>query len=189
MTPQKQWVTGYSLEQKQAVLALSEAFLKENSPGGIESMTLDSLAMDLLTEWEEHPFPSLAGLLGNTIGTFLHRDKGQTFILMSREKQNFHGGGATDKNPPANEGTWVGSLVSEDFTGREAPKPMRHNSWVGDLQSVGCNSRSLHTLEPVLHNKRNHGNERPVHRSKEQRLLATARKSPSAAKKTQCNKK
>ena len=80
---------------------------------------------------------------------FSTNTKGKLLSSHQREKQNFHGG-AADKNPPANEGTWVRSLrISEDFTCREATKPMRHNSWVGDLEPAGRNYGSMHMLEPV----------------------------------------
>ena len=45
-------------------------------------------------------------------------------------------------------------------------------------------------LEPVVHNKRSHRNEKPAHRNKEWSLLATTReKSPHAATKTQHSQK
>ena len=50
-------------------------------------------------------------------------------------------------------GTWVWSLVQEDSTCCGAAKPVRHSYW------------SLCALEPVLHSKRSHGNEKPVHRN------------------------
>ena len=50
------------------------------------------------------------------------------------------------------QGPRVQSLVPElRFHCRRATEPMRHNCW------------SLHTLEPVLHDKRNHLNEEPMH--------------------------
>ena len=44
-------------------------------------------------------------------------------------------------------------------------------------------------LEPVLHNKRSHYNERPVHCKEEKALLVATRESPHAATKTQHNQK
>ena len=52
------------------------------------------------------------------------------------------------------QGTWVQSLVLEDPTRHGATKPMHHNYW------------SPRALEPVLHNKRSHFNEKPAHRNK-----------------------
>ena len=56
------------------------------------------------------------------------------------------------------QGTWVWALVQEDPTCRGATKPVRHNYWARVLQllKAAC-------LEPVLHNKRGHRNEKPVH--------------------------
>ena len=48
---------------------------------------------------------------------------------------------------------WIRSLVQEDSIYWGATKPMCHNYW------------SLHTLEPVLCNKRSHYNGKPAHRS------------------------
>ena len=58
--------------------------------------------------------------------------------------------GKKKKNPPPVQGTRVQSLVWEDPTCLGAAKPMHHNYWT-------C------ALEPVLHNKRSHCNEKPVH--------------------------
>ena len=62
--------------------------------------------------------------------------------------------------------TQARSLVWEDPTGEEAVKPMCHNYW------------SPYTPEPMLHNKRSHCSEKPVHLEEEQLLLATTRESP-----------
>ena len=55
------------------------------------------------------------------------------------------------KNPPALEGTQVQSLVREDSTCCRAAKSMHHNYG------------SLHTLEPMLCNRRSHNSEKPMH--------------------------
>ena len=57
-------------------------------------------------------------------------------------------GGAMVKNPPANEGTWVRSLVWEDPTCCGGTKPVRHNyrARVPQLLKPSC-------LEPMLRNK------------------------------------
>ena len=60
------------------------------------------------------------------------------------------------------QGTRVWSLVREDPTGRGATKPVRHNYWACVLQLL-----TPTRLEPVLHNKRIHRNEKPVHRNEE----------------------
>ena len=75
--------------------------------------------------------------------------------------------------------TRVRSLVWEDPTWCGATKPVRHNYWacVPQLLKPAC-------LEPVLHNKRSHSNEKPAHRNEEWPPLATTRESPSAAMKT-----
>ena len=49
------------------------------------------------------------------------------------------------------QGTQVWFLVQEDSTWHGATKPMSQNHW-GPL-----------ALEPVLHNKRSHLNEKPMH--------------------------
>lgn len=59
----------------------------QSSSGGAESMTLNSSAVDSLIKWKGHPFPSLAELLGNAKGTFLHKYKWKTFIPTSKGKK------------------------------------------------------------------------------------------------------
>ena len=49
------------------------------------------------------------------------------------------------------QGTWVQSLLQEDSTSLRATKLRRHNNG------------SLRALEPVLHNKRSHRNEKSEH--------------------------
>ena len=58
------------------------------------------------------------------------------------------------------QGTQVQSLVREDPTCCGATKPVRHNYWACMLQLLrpAC-------LDPMLHNKRSHCNEKPVHRN------------------------
>ena len=76
------------------------------------------------------------------------------------------------------QGTWVRSLVRElDPTCRGATQPAYYNY------------QSLHTLEPVLHNRRSHLNEKPAHHSYSIALLTTTRESPCAATKTSHNQK
>ena len=60
------------------------------------------------------------------------------------------------------QGTWVRALVWEDPTCRAATKPVSHNYWarVPQLLKPAC-------LESVLHNKRSHRDEKPVHCNKE----------------------
>ena len=86
------------------------------------------------------------------------------------------------------QGTRVQALVWEDPTCRGATKPVRHNYGACALEPTRHNHRAqvpqllkpTH-LEPMLHNKRSHHNEKPVHRNKEQPLLAATRESPRAA--------
>ena len=82
------------------------------------------------------------------------------------------------------QGTWVQSLVWEDSTCCAATKPKCHNYWacVLQLQKSTC-------LEPVLHNKRRHRNEKPVHRNGEKPPLTTTRESLHTAVETQRNQK
>ena len=78
--------------------------------------------------------------------------------------------------------TRVQSLVQEDPTGRRATKPVRCNYWACPLESASHNYWSLRAttteacepqllkparLEPVLHNKRSHCNEKPAHCNKD----------------------
>ena len=73
------------------------------------------------------------------------------------------------------QGTRVQALVREDPTCRGATKPVRHNNWsLHALELVchnywGCVLQLLKPtcLEPVLHSKRSHCNEKPVHRNEE----------------------
>ena len=65
------------------------------------------------------------------------------------------------------QGTWVRALVKEDPTCRGAYKPMRHNYWAFTLEPASLNYWAgvpqllkLTCLEPVLHNKRSHHNEK-----------------------------
>ena len=70
------------------------------------------------------------------------------------------------------QGTRGWALVWEDPTCHGATKPMCHNGWVCALESA---SRSYWArapqllkptcLEPVLHHKRSHRNEKPAHRN------------------------
>ena len=72
------------------------------------------------------------------------------------------------------QGTQVRALVQEDPTCRRATEPMRHNYWACALEPVSHNYwarvpqllKPMH-LEPVLHNKRSHRNEKPAHRNEE----------------------
>ena len=93
-------------------------------------------------------------------------------------------GGAVVKNPPANAGDMVRSLVWEDPTCRGATKPMSHNYWAHVPQLL-----KSARLEPVLCNKRSHHNEKNTHHNEEQPPLAATRESPCAETKTQCSQK
>ena len=72
------------------------------------------------------------------------------------------------------QGTQVWALVQEDPTCHGATKPMGHNYWACTLEPTShvywtCVPQLLKPphLEPVLHNRRSHHNEKPVHRNKE----------------------
>ena len=60
--------------------------------------------------------------------------------------------GSVVKNPPANVGDMVQSLIQEDPTCCGATKPMHNNYWACDLEPRWCNYSSPHTLEPGLCN-------------------------------------
>ena len=60
------------------------------------------------------------------------------------------------------QGTRVRALIREDPTCRGATKPVRHDYWARVPQLLKPTR-----LEPVLHNKRIHNNEKPVRRSEE----------------------
>ena len=94
------------------------------------------------------------------------------------------------------QGTRVRALVREDPTCRGATKPVRHNYWACALEPVSHNywarvSQILKPvrLEPVLHNKRSHRDEKPAHCNEEYPRLATTRESLRAATMTQCSQK
>ena len=59
--------------------------------------------------------------------------------------------------------TWVLSLIWEDPTSQGAAKLMGHNYSACALEPRNRNYWSLRALRPVLHDKRNHHNEKPVH--------------------------
>ena len=72
------------------------------------------------------------------------------------------------------QGTRVRALVREDPTCREATKLVRHNYWACALEPVSHNYwarvpqlRKPACLEPVLHNKKSHRNEKPAHCNEE----------------------
>ena len=72
------------------------------------------------------------------------------------------------------QGTRVRALVREDPTCRGATKPMHHNYWACALEPTSHNywAHVLQLLkptrlEPVLHNKRSHHNEKPMHCNEE----------------------
>ena len=83
-------------------------------------------------------------------------------------------GGAVVKNCLPMEGTWVWDMVWEEPTCRGATKPVRHNYWACALEPVSHNYWAREPqllkpvcLEPMLHNRRSHCNEKPAHRNKE----------------------
>ena len=59
--------------------------------------------------------------------------------------------------------TWVRSLIREDPTCLRAAGPGSHNYWTCDLEPGSCKYRSLQSLDPVLHSKWSHRNEKPAH--------------------------
>ena len=72
------------------------------------------------------------------------------------------------------QGTRVQALIQEDSTCHGATKPMHHNYWACALESASRNYwvrvpqlLKPTRLEPVLHNKRSHRNEKPTHCNEE----------------------
>ena len=72
------------------------------------------------------------------------------------------------------QGTRVRALVREDPTCRGATEPVHHYYWACALEPASHNYWARvpqllkpARLEPVLHNKRSHHNEKPAHRNKE----------------------
>ena len=72
------------------------------------------------------------------------------------------------------QGTRVWALVREDPTCRGATKPVCYNYWACALEPMSHNywARMLQLLKPahlesMLHNKRSHRNEKPVHHNEE----------------------
>ena len=60
------------------------------------------------------------------------------------------------------QGTRVWALVQEDPTCRGATKPVGHNYWACEPQLLKPTR-----LEPMLHNKRGHRDEKLAHRNEE----------------------
>ena len=92
------------------------------------------------------------------------------------------------------QGTRVWALVQEDPTCHGATKPVYHNYWTCALEPTSHNYGAWvpqllkpTCLESMLHNKRSHCNEKPMHHNEEYPLLATTRESSCAATKTQCS--
>ena len=90
----------------------------------------------------------------------------------------------------------VRSPVGEGPTCHGATKPVCHNCWACTLEPVShsCWARVPQPLkpahlEPVLHNKRGHLDEKPAHGNEEWPSLATTRESPYTAMKTQGSRK
>ena len=80
-------------------------------------------------------------------------------------------GGPVVKNPPASAWHMSWSLVWEDSIPCEATKPNAPQWPTPHLGPVCC--------------KKSHHNEKPVHHSREERLLTPTRESPRVAVKTQ----
>ena len=85
-------------------------------------------------------------------------------------------GGAVVKNPPANAVDKGSSPGREDPTCHGATKPVRHNYWACALEPMSHNywaralepmSHNYWALEPMLHNKGSHHNEKPAHHNEE----------------------
>jgi len=70
-------------------------------------------------------------------------------------------GGPEVKNPPANSGSQIQSLLQEDPTCHSAAKPVYHSYCASAPEPVTTEAHV--PLEPILCNKRSHRNEKPVH--------------------------
>ena len=83
-------------------------------------------------------------------------------------------GGAVVKNLPANAGDTGSSPGPGSPTCHGATRPVRHNYWACALEPASHNCwacvpqllKPSH-LEPVLHNKRSHHNEKPAHHNEQ----------------------
>ena len=64
------------------------------------------------------------------------------------------------------QGIWVRALVRKDPTCHGATKPMCHNYRACALEPKPQLLKPVH-LEPLLHNKRSHHNEKPMHHNEE----------------------
>ena len=75
--------------------------------------------------------------------------------------------------------TRIQFLVQEDPTYCKATKPVHHNYCTCALEPRSGNSWSPHALEPMLHNKRSHWDEKPSTTTREWPLLTMAREKPT----------
>ena len=83
-------------------------------------------------------------------------------------------GGTVVENLPANAGDMGSGPGPEDPTCRGATKPVCHNYWACVLEPTSHNYWAHEPqllkpmcLDPTLHSKRSHRNEKPAHRDKE----------------------
>ena len=84
------------------------------------------------------------------------------------------------------QGTQVRSLTWEDPTCRRATKPMHHNYWACALEPAPQLLKPM-SLQPMLHSKRSHCNEKPAYHDK-----SISNPRPSAGhnqRKPMCNNK
>lgn len=98
-------------------------------------------------------------------------------------------GGTVDKNLLTNAGDKGSILVWEDPTCQGTTKPASLNSWKPVCCTYWSPYASPISLEPTLHNQRNHGSEKPVHHDEEKPPMAPTRESLLSATKTQCSQK
>ena len=93
-------------------------------------------------------------------------------------------GGSVVKNPAANTGDTVQSVILQDPTRRGATRPVNHNYWACALESGGHNYWSPRATEPELHSRRSHCNaatrEEPTHSATREKPVLQQR--PSTAK-------
>ena len=86
-------------------------------------------------------------------------------------------GGSVVKNPPANAGDTVPSLIQEDPSYCGAIESVLHDYyWACALEPGSHNYGSPHALEPVVPSKGSHRNEKLAHH---ERVVLAHRKEPS----------
>ena len=127
-----------------------------------ELLTVDT-ANDFLIERELNPY-SPSSLISSSIIRSLFSVLYKLFLLQLNKTRSSLVTQSWRICLPMQE-TQVWPLIWEDPTCLGATKPVRHNYWACALEPRSHSYRSRNTLEPVLHDKRNHCNKKPTHGS------------------------